>query len=95
MKSDNIVHAVYIPFDRSRYILAEHLPDKERAAISVARRRTVFQEMTDPVPPLMQPLSDIALLSGIPARMAKVTIQAVLAETYNTNSPCWTWPDDI
>ncbi|WP_439292162.1 MULTISPECIES: hypothetical protein [Rahnella] len=51
--------------------------------------------MTDPVPPLMQPLSDIALLSGIPARMAKVTIQAVLAETYNTNSPCWTWPDDI
>ncbi|ATI83626.1 integrase [Salmonella enterica subsp. enterica] len=95
MKSDNVVHAVYIPFDRSQYILAEHLTDKERAAVSVARRRTVFQEMTTPVPPLMQPLRDIALQSGIPARIAKATIQAVLAETYNTNSPCWKWPEDI
>ncbi|SUG27681.1 Uncharacterised protein [Salmonella enterica] len=49
MKSDNVVHAVYIPFDRSQYILAEHLTDKERARDKcVARRRTVFQEMTTP-----------------------------------------------
>lgn len=95
MKPDNVVHALYIPFDSAQYKLSDHLSDEERAAISVARRRTTFQKMTDPVPALLHPLRDIALQSGIPAGMAKRTIQAVLAETYNTNSPCWKWPEDI
>jgi hypothetical protein len=95
MKPDDVTHAVYIPFNRAQYALSDHLSDEERAAISVARRRTIFQEMTDPVPALLHPLHDIALRSGIPAGMAKRAIQAVLAETYNTNAPCWMWPEDI
>ncbi|EPY7114023.1 hypothetical protein ACXEHT_004919 [Klebsiella variicola] len=70
MKPDNVVHALYIPFDSAQYKLSDHLSDEERAAISVARRRTTFQKMTDPVPALLHPLRDIALQSGIPAGMA-------------------------
>lgn len=95
MKPDDVTQAVYVPFDRAQYTLSEHLSDEERAAISVARRRTIFQEITDPVPALLHPLCDIALRSGIHARLAKVAIQAVLAETYIANAPCWTWSEDI
>lgn len=95
MKPDDATRAVYIPFDRAQYILSDHLSDEERTALSVARRRTVFQKMTNPVPALLHPLRDIALRSGIPAGMVKRAIQAVLAETYNTNAPCWTWSEDI
>ena len=95
MRPDNADHAAYIPIDRSRYTLADHLTEEERSAISAARRRTAFQERTRPVPVLLQPLRDIARLSGIPSRMARATIQAVLAETYHTNAPCWTWSEDV
>ncbi|UAN18682.1 hypothetical protein [Enterobacter asburiae] len=79
MKPDDATRAVYIPFDRAQYILSDHLSDEERTALSVARRRTVFQKMTNPVPALLHPLRDIALQSGIPAGMVKRAIQAVLA----------------
>jgi len=95
MKSDNATHAIYIPFDSSQYSLSEHLSEKEKTAINHARRRTKFQKMTNPVPALLHPLNDIALLSGIPAGVAKAAIQAILAETHNTNLPCWRWSEDI
>lgn len=78
------------PFERAAYRLDDTLSEEDRRAISTAHGRTLYQQRR-PVPPLLQPLVDIARRSGASGRIVRVTIQAILAEVARLNTPCHRW----
>jgi hypothetical protein len=51
------------PFERAAYRLDDSLSEEDRRAIRTAHGRTLYQQR-QPVPPLLQPLVDIARRSG-------------------------------
>ncbi|MCE2004222.1 hypothetical protein [Enterobacter asburiae] len=78
------------PFERAAYRLEDSLSEEDRRAISTAHGRTLYQQRR-PIPPLLQPLVDIARRSGSSGRASAVTGPALyydLGELYCTN-PFW------
>ncbi|EGD1407096.1 hypothetical protein IAV70_004340 [Salmonella enterica] len=90
MQTENMTGVVWQPFERAAYRLDDTLSEEARLAISTAHGRTQYQQRK-PVPLLLQPLVDIARRSGVSLRIARVTIQAVLAEVARQNTPCHRW----
>ena len=58
-----IAPVIWQPFERAAYRLDDTLSEEDRRAISTAHGRTLYQQRR-PVPPLLQPLVDIARRSG-------------------------------
>lgn len=94
MHAENITGVIWRPFARETYHLNNKLSEKERVAISTPRLRTQYQQKV-PVPRLLLPLKDIARTSGISRRLAKNTIQAILAKTAVLNVPFHVWPKEV
>ncbi|WP_260514570.1 tyrosine-type recombinase/integrase [Serratia fonticola] len=90
MQTENITSVIWQPFERTAYRLDDTLSEEDHLAISTAHGRTLYQQR-QPVPPLLQPLVDIARRSGASPRIARVTIQAILAEVSRLNTPCHRW----
>ncbi|BEM41310.1 integrase (plasmid) [Serratia marcescens] len=90
MQTENRPTVIWHPFERAAYRLDDSLSEEDCRAISTAHGRTLYQQRR-PIPPLLQPLVDIARRSGASARIVRVTIQAVLAEMARLNTPCHRW----
>ena len=90
MPTENRPPVIWQPFERAAYRLDDTLSEEDRRAISTAHGRTLYQQRR-PVPPLLQPLVDIARRSGASGRIVQVTIQAILAEMARLNMPCHCW----
>ncbi|MEX7625339.1 tyrosine-type recombinase/integrase [Serratia marcescens] len=90
MPTENRPPVIWQPFERAAYRLDDTLSEEDRRAISTAHGRTLYQQRR-PVPPLLQPLVDIARRSGASGRIVRVTIQAILAEMARLNMPCHRW----
>lgn len=78
-----------MPFKRTDYQLSNALSPEERDAISTGYRRSAALDQPDSLPFLLLPLQDIASRSSISARLVRITILAVLAETHRAGQPCW------
>jgi len=84
----------YVPFKRTDYQLSDALSPEEREAISTGYRRSAALDQPESLPSLLLPLQDIASRSSISARLVRIIILAVLAETHRAGQPCWLWTQE-
>lgn len=84
----------YVPFKRTDYQLSDALSPEEKEAISTGYRRSAALDQPDSLPSLLLPLQDIASRSSISARLVRIIILAVLAETHRAGQPCWLWTQE-
>lgn len=84
----------YVPFKRTDYQLSDALSPEETEAISTGYRRSAALDQPGALPFLLLPLRDIASRSSISARLVRIILLAVLAETHRAGQPCWLWTQE-
>ncbi|EOT5430150.1 hypothetical protein ACNRPI_005703 [Klebsiella pneumoniae] len=93
--NEETARVIYVPFKRTDYQLNDALSPEERDAIRTCYRRSAALDRPGSLPFLLMPLQDIASRSSISARLIRITILAVLAETHRAGQPCWMWTQEM